>query len=213
MNTLTIQAQASAVFASLQGNRFALDILKDHALGGAAQLAIFKAEVCKVFAVSAGLPENTGLATMQKMKVAKVSTFYTYCQRLAMFHKGADGFKAVTFYVKNGKTIERVQRSIETVSAAELVSNQVNLKALYDAQENGAPAASESPDTGRVANENNQKASPAATLTVADALQCIITAHQVGGLSAAQYDMLRSIIEPATIVPMVQRVDIPMVAH
>lgn len=210
---MNITSQAQAVFASLQGNRFALDILKDHALGGAAQLAIFKAEVCKVFALSAGLPENTGLATMQKLKVAKVSTFYTYCQRLGMFHKGADGFKGVTFYVKNGKTIEKVERSIETVTASELVSNQVNLKALFDAQESGAPAAAESPDTGRVANEKNQKAGPAVSLTVADAMQCIITAHQLGGLSETQYEQLRSIIEPATVVPMATRADVVALTH
>ena len=76
-----------------------------------------------------------------------------------------------------------------------------------------AHVAAESTDTGRVANEENKKAGPAVSLTVADAIQCILTAHSVGGLSETQYAQLRSIIEPVTIVPTVQRVDTVMVAH
>lgn len=173
---LTIQAQAQAVFTSLQGNRFALDILRDHAIMGAAQLAIFRAAVAREFALANGLPESTGIATMQKAKVPKVSTFSTYCARLSMFHKGADGFKGISFYAKEGKRIVQVTHSIETVPASVLVSNQERLKAEFEAQERGDAPTVKAP-----------------VFSIADAIDAIKAAHKVGALCDGDYAALASV--------------------
>lgn len=88
-----------------------------------------------------------------------------------------------------------------------------DVEAMMALTPSGITAANK-PDVEKTPRKAAEKPAAApVTLTVADALACILTAHKVGALTDADYQALQTVVQPAVIVPIMPRADVMALTH